>query len=211
MRVLLIDDEQFYFKLIKKTLKEADYDLEYSKSGNEGLGKIPSFEPEMLIIDLKLPEMDGFQILERLRRDPKFSYIPVIVITSKDELSEKLKAFELGADDYLVKPFQPEELVARMGILARRGKAMKMVRDMETVNRSNATVITVHSLRGGVGCSSIVVNLGLAFYKLWGQQTLLIDGVLTAGQVALMLDGKPGPTWENLVGVDHENFDDVVV
>jgi pilus assembly protein CpaE len=211
MRVLLIDDEQFYFKLIRKTLKEADYELEYAKSGNEGLAKIPSYEPEMLIVDLKLPETDGFQILERLRRDPKYGHTPVIVITSKDELSEKLKAFELGADDYLVKPFQPEELVARMGILARRGKAMKIVRDMETVNKPTATMITVHSLRGGVGCSSIVVNLGLAFHKLWGQQTLLIDGVLTAGQVALMLDGKPGATWENLVGVDPDTFDDAVV
>ena len=210
MRVLLIDDEPFYFKLIRKTLKEAEYELEYAKNGSEGLAKVPAFEPDMVIVDLKLPEMDGFEILERLRRDPKYSHTPVIVITSKDELSEKLRAFELGADDYLVKPFQPEELVARMGILARRGKAMRMVRDMETV-KSNATVITVHSLRGGVGCSSIVVNLGLAFHKLWGRQTLLIDGVLTAGQVALMLDGKPGATWENLVGVDPENFDDAVV
>lgn len=212
MRVLLIDDEQFYFKLIRKTLKEAEYELEYAKSGNEGLTKIPAFEPDMLIVDLKLPQMDGFQILERLRRDPKYSQIPVIVITAQDELSEKLRAFELGADDYLVKPFQPEELVARMGILARRGKAMQMVRQqMGATDKSTATVLTVHSLRGGVGCSSIVVNLGLAFHKLWGKQTLLIDGVLTAGQVSLMLDGKPGATWENLVGIDVENLDDAVV
>lgn len=212
MRVLLIDDEQFYFKLIQKTLKAADYDLEYAKSGNEGLSKIPVYEPEMLIVDLKLPEMDGFQILGRLRRDPKYSHIPVIVITAQDELSEKLKAFELGADDYLVKPFQPEELVARMGILARRGKAMQMARQQTgSTSRSTTSVITVHSLRGGVGCSSIVVNLGLAFHKLWGKPTLLIDGVLTAGQVALMLDAKPGATWENLVGIDAENLDEAVV
>lgn len=212
MRVLLIDDEQFYFKLIRKTLKDADYDLEYAKSGSEGLSKIPSYEPEMLIVDLKLPEMDGFQILGRLRRDPKYSHIPVIVITAQDELSEKLKAFELGADDYLVKPFQPEELVARMGILARRGKAMQMARQQTgSTSRSTTSVITVHSLRGGVGCSSIVVNLGLAFHKLWGKPTLLIDGVLTAGQVALMLDAKPGATWENLVGIDAENLDEAVV
>ena len=212
MRVLLIDDEQFYFKLIRKTLKEAEYDLEYAKSGGEGLAKVPTFLPEMLIVDLKLPEMDGFEILERLRRDPKFGHIPVIVITSKDELSEKLKAFELGADDYVVKPFQPEELVARMGILARRGRAMQIVQQMEkTTSSRNTTIVTVHSLRGGLGCSSIVVNLGLAFQKIWGKQTLLIDGILTAGQVALMLDARPNATWENLVGVDHENLDDVVV
>ncbi|HLO13474.1 MAG TPA: response regulator [Anaerolineales bacterium] len=210
MRVLLIDDEPFYFKLLRKSLNEAEYQLEYAKSGGEGLSKIPSFEPEMLIVDLKLPEMDGFEILERLRRDPKFAYIPVIVITSKDELSEKLKAFELGADDYLVKPFQPEELVARMGILARRGRAMQIAQK-ETPNVTSATMITVHSLRGGLGCSSLVVNLGLAFNKLWGKQTLLIDSVLTAGQVALMLDAKPTATWENLVGIETEHLDDAIV
>ena len=209
MRVLLIDDEQFYFKLIRKILKEADYTLEYAQSGSEGLSKISTFDPELIIVDLKLPEMDGFQILERLKRDPKFSLIPVIVITVKDELSEKLKAFEMGADDYLVKPFQPEELVARMVILARRCKVIQYAQQMET--RTNATMLTVHSLRGGLGCSSVVINLGLAFHKLWGRQTLLVDGVLTAGQVALMLDAKPTATWENLVGIDHEHIDDAVV
>jgi pilus assembly protein CpaE len=211
MRVLLIDDEQFYFKLIRKTLKEAEYELEYAQSGSEGLAKIPAFNPDLLIVDLKLPEMDGFQILERMRRDPKFSHIPVIVITAQHELSEKLKAFELGADDYLVKPFQPEELVARMGILARRGKAMQIAQQMDTKSKAQGALITVHSLRGGLGCSSIVVNLGLAFYKLWSKPTLLVDGVLTAGQVALMLDAKPSATWENLVGVETEMIDDNVV
>ena len=209
MRVLLIDDEQFYFKLLQKSLREAEYKLEYAKSGSEGLAKIPSFEPELLIVDLKLPELDGFEILKRLRRDPKFSYIPVIVITSQDELSDKLKAFELGADDYLVKPFQPEELVARMGILARRGRAMQMAQK-ESSGTSETTIVTVHSLRGGLGCSSIVVNLGLAFHKLWGKRTLLLDSVLTAGQVALLLDAKPAATWEHLVGLEVENIDDVV-
>src|SRR3972149_1766015 len=160
MRVLLIDDELFYFKLIRNALKEADYDLEYAKSGSEGLVKISSYEPEMLIVDLKLPEMDGFEILERLRRDPKFSHTPVIVITAKDELSEKLRAFELGADDYLVKPFQPEELVARMGILARRGRALQMARK-DTKEKAISTVLTVHSLRGGVCVSPLVVNPAL--------------------------------------------------
>jgi len=210
MRVLLIDDEQFYFKLLQKPLKDAEYKLEYAKSGSEGLAKISSFEPELLIVDLKLPELDGFEILKRLRRDPKFSYIPVVVITSQDELSEKLKAFELGADDYLVKPFQPEELVARLGILARRGRAMQMAQK-ETTSTSDATIVTVHSLRGGLGCSSIVVNLGLAFHKLWGKQTLLIDSVLTAGQVALLLDAKPTATWENLVGIEPQDLDETVV
>jgi pilus assembly protein CpaE len=210
MRVLLIDDEQFYFKLIQKKAKESDYELDYAKSSSEGLAKISSFDPELLIVDLMLPDMDGFQILERLKRDPKFSSIPVIVITAKDELDQKLKAFELGADDYLVKPFQPEELVARMGILARRGRAAR-AQSKAAEKAKNASLHVVHTLRGGLGCSSIVVNLGLAFQKLWGKSVLLVDGVLTAGQIALMLDAKPTATWENLVGITDETLDDVVV
>lgn len=211
MRVLLIDDEQFYYKLIQKKLKEADYELEYAKSGSEGLQRIPTFDPALLIIDLKLPEMDGFEILERIRKDPNYAATPVIVITAKDELSEKLKAFELGADDYLVKPFQPEELVARMGILARRGKAMQMARGKQESKAKSATAIAVHSLRGGLGCSSIVVNLGFALQKLWGKDVILVDGVLTAGQIALMLDAKSNATWENLVGINEDILDDAVV
>src|SRR5512145_147379 len=141
MRVLLIDDEQFYYKLIRKPLADADYTLEYAKSGNEGLAKIPAVDPDMLIVDLKLPEMDGFEILERLRRDPKFGHVPVIVITAQDELSEKLKAFDLGADDYLVKPFQPEELAARMGILARRSSAAQI--GYESKSKTSAALFTV--------------------------------------------------------------------
>src|SRR6266511_6185338 len=96
-----------------------------------------------------------------------------------------------------------------MGILARRGRAMRMAQK-ESPTAKAAAVITVHSLRGGLGCSSIAVNLGLAFHKLWGKQTLLMDGVLTAGQVALMLDAKPTATWENLAG-ETEHLDDVIV
>jgi len=210
MRVLLIDDEQFYYKLIQKKLKESNYELEYVKSGADGLKKIQSFDPGLIIVDLKMPEMDGFQVLERLRRDAKFSSVPVIVITAKDELDEKLKAFDLGADDYLVKPFQPEELVARMGILTRRSKAAQST-EGSSKRSVEASVIMVHSLRGGLGCSSIAVNLGLAFQKLWGNQTLLVDGVLTAGQIALMLNAKPHATWENLVGIREETFDDLVI
>src|SRR5215216_4696809 len=106
MRVLLIDDEQFYFKMLQKSLREAEYQLEYAKTGSEGLAKIPSFEPELLIVDLKLPELDGFEILKRLRRDPKFSYIPFIVITPQDHLIHTRRASDYGRDDYVRKAAQ---------------------------------------------------------------------------------------------------------
>ena len=206
MRVLLIDDELYYFKLLEKPLKDAGHALEYAKNAKDALATISARGAEIIIMDLRLPDASGFEILERLRRDERYSHIPLIVITVDNDLQMKLKAFELGADDYLVKPFQPEELVARLRILGQRGKALQMVQEMKKETVEVNTTVAVHSLRGGVGCSTIAVNLALAYRQLWERQTLLIDAVLTAGQVAMMLDATPGMTWEQYVGLPYESI-----
>jgi pilus assembly protein CpaE len=211
MRVLLIDDEPFYYKLLNRPMKDAGHEFDYSKTGKEGLAKISATKPEVIIVDLRLPDITGHDILERLRRDPEFNSIPVIVITAKNELGDKLKAFELGADDYLVKPFQPEELVARMRILARRGRAMKIVSQMEKSDEKLTTIIAIHSLRGGVGTTSISVNLALALNQIWAKKTLMIDSVFSAGQVAMMLNVKPKFSWEDFSEIELKNIDDEFV
>ncbi len=210
-RVLLVDDEVFYYKLIAPVIKKAGYELEYARNGKEGLAKLPTYNPDIIVLDLRLPDLTGFDILARIRRDPYFSNIPVIFVTGQNELNSKLKAFELGADDYLEKPFQPEELVARLGILARRSKAMKMAQQLETEFEQTTTVVAVHSLRGGVGCSSIAVNLALAFYQIWAKPTVLVDAVLASGQVAMMLDAAPRSTWEDVIDVPSTAVDDELV
>ena len=211
MRVLLIDDEPFYYKLLNKPMKDAGHEFEYSKTGKDGLAKVSATKPDVIIVDLRLPDISGHDILERLRRDTEFSNIPVIVITAKNELGDKLRAFELGADDYLVKPFQPEELVARMRILARRGRAMKIVSEMEKNDETLTTIVAVHSLRGGVGTTSVAVNLALAFNQIWAKSTLLVDAVLSAGQVAMMLNAKPRFTWEDFADIETKNIDDDLI
>ena len=195
MKVLLIDDEPFYNKLLSRPMHDAGHEFDYCKTGKDGLALISAKIPDVIIVDLLLPDIHGFEILTRLRRDSKFNHIPVIIITAKSELGDKLKAFELGADDYLIKPFQPEELVARMRILARRGRAMQIVSQMEKSDDTLTSIVAVHSLRGGVGTTSVSVNLALAFNQLWSKPTLLIDSVLSAGQVAMMLNEKPRFTW----------------
>ena len=208
MNVLLIDDEPFYYKLLSKPMKEGGHEFVYSKTGKDGLAQISAKKPDVVIVDLWLPDISGHEILERLRRDPDFNSIPVIVITARNELGDKLKAFELGADDYLVKPFQPEELVARMRILARRGRAMQIVSEMERSDEKYTTIIAVHSLRGGVGGTSLAVNLALALNQLWSKPVLLMDTVLSAGQVAMMLNAKPRITWEDLADIQNKDLDE---
>ncbi len=150
-------------------VKKAGYDLEYARTGNDGLARLPIYNPDLIVLDLRLPDMTGFDILARIRRDPNFSNTPVIFVTGQNELNSKLKAFELGADDYLEKPFQPEELVARLGILARRSRAIKLAQQFETEVQPTTTTVAVHSLRGGVGCSSIAVSSRPGFLSNLGQ------------------------------------------
>jgi DNA-binding response OmpR family regulator len=99
MRVFLIDDEKMYFKLLNPVLKKADHLLGYASTGAEGLEKVAGFDPDVIILDIRLPDMTGFDILVRLREDSHFSHVPVIFVTSQEELESKLKAFTLGAED----------------------------------------------------------------------------------------------------------------
>jgi pilus assembly protein CpaE len=208
-RVLLIDDEPIYYKMIVHALKPHGYEVEYARTGMDGLKTVPLFNPDVIITDVRLPDLSGYEVAQRLRRDPRFDSIPLIFLTSQADLSNKLKAFEVGADDYLSKPFQPEELVARVGLLVRRGEMLRAARRNEV--KDKAVVLTVHSLRGGIGCTSTAVNLGMSFYRLWERPTLVIDSVMNAGQVSLMLNATPLHTWEDLVEVKQNELDHSLV
>jgi pilus assembly protein CpaE len=151
--------------------------------------------------------MTGFDIFENLRGDSHFSHVPVIFVTSLDELESKLKAFNLGAEDYLTKPFKPEELLARLAILSRRRDYLKDAEINTKIGSNQATIVAMHSLRGGVGCTSLAINLGLAYNELWQRPTLLIDAVLTSGQVALYLNGSPKTTWKDIAKNTIDDID----
>jgi pilus assembly protein CpaE len=209
-RVLLIDDEPIYYKMIVHALKPHGYEVEYARTGMDGLKTVPLYNPDVIITDVRLPDLSGYEVAQRLRRDARFEGIPLIFLTSQADLSNKLKAFEVGADDYLSKPFQPEELVARVGMLVRRGEVLRNARGREDI-KDQAEVITVHSLRGGVGCTSTAINLGMSLYRMWERPTLVIDSVLNAGQIALMLNASPMHTWEDLIDVRVGDIDSAVV
>jgi pilus assembly protein CpaE len=206
-KVLFIDDESVYYRMIQNAFKEHGHELRYAKNGVDGLTEVPLFIPDVIITDVRLPDISGYEIAERLRWDPRFSRIPLIFVTGQSDLKDKLKAFELGADDYLVKPFQPEELLARMSILLRRTESLRGANAQLPDHRQTSTIVAVHSLKGGVGCSTMAVNLAVAFRQLWVKPTLLIDGVLVAGQTALMLNSTPQVNWADFAGLKAEYID----
>ncbi len=204
-RILIIDDEPLFHKMIVHTLQPLGYELVSAMDGGQGLRSANDIPPDLIICDVMMPNMSGYEVTRQLRRDPRFAQTPILILTAQSELTEKIEAFEAGADDHMTKPFAPPELVARVNNLLRRFEpvhGMKML-----PSPTQARMIVVHSLRGGTGCSSIAINIGISLVNLWQLPTLLADQVLTAGQIALMLNASLKRTWSDISNVKPDELD----
>src|SRR5260370_1281336 len=119
MRILAIEDEQKVSALIKRGLTSERYAVDIAADGIEGLELAETYPYDLMILDLMIPRLTGAEVLQRVRR--KNVFLPVLVLTAKDSIDDKVKLFELGADDYLTKPFPFAELLMRGKALFRRG------------------------------------------------------------------------------------------
>ena len=210
-RILVIDDEPIYHRMIEHALKPLGYELDFAADGSQGLNAALAIQPDVIVTDVMMPGMNGYEVVQRLRKNPRFLYLPVLVLTGKAELGDKLAAFESGADDYMSKPFDPEELIARLGALLKRAELSRTYWDREKERVEEAQTIAVHSLRGGIGTSSMAVNLAIGLWEIWQKPTLLVDAVLTAGQVALMLNAPLKRTWANIWNIAPTELDNMVL
>src|SRR5512147_261072 len=120
VKILVIDDEPSIIKLVSAYLKPEGYEVYTASDGNAGLKAASAFKPDLIILDLMLPGMDGIELLTRLRRE---SDVYVIMLTARSEEMDKVVGLSVGADDYMTKPFSPRELVARVKAALRRLKA----------------------------------------------------------------------------------------
>lgn len=116
-KVLVVDDDVNIVKLIKLYLEKEDYKVCTATNGKEALDVFKREKPSIIILDIMMPEMDGNQVCREIR---KTSDVPIIMLTAKGETFDKVLSLELGADDYIVKPFEPKELIARMKAILRR-------------------------------------------------------------------------------------------
>ncbi len=112
--ILIVDDEKHIVDLISLSLIQEQYNILKSYSGKDALDVISKSVPDLIILDLMMPEIDGYEVCRRVRENPVTQHIPVIILTAKSQVRDKLKGLNLGADDYVVKPFDPMELEARV-------------------------------------------------------------------------------------------------
>jgi len=120
-RILVVDDEPEAVELVEFNLKQAGFDVISAADGVEALKKARSVLPELIILDVMLPEVDGMEICKMLRRDKGTAKIPIIMLTAKAAEIDRILGLELGADDYITKPFSPRELVLRVKKILQRG------------------------------------------------------------------------------------------
>ena len=121
-RVLIVEDDKDIANLIAHYLSKSGFMADVTASGREALKTIADRPPDLLILDLMLPEVDGLEICRAIRTNEKMAMMPIIMLTARSEESDRIVGLELGADDYMAKPFSPNELVARVRALLRRSQ-----------------------------------------------------------------------------------------
>jgi DNA-binding response OmpR family regulator len=122
-KILVVDDEPEAVELLEFNLRKAGFDVVAAPDGAQALRKARSATPSLIVLDLMLPEIDGLEVCKMLRRDPATARVPIIMLTAKAAEVDRIVGLELGADDYVTKPFSPRELVLRVNKVLRRGQA----------------------------------------------------------------------------------------
>ena len=123
--ILVIDDEKDLIELVRYNLEKEGYDVIAATDGQSGLEVIKRHRPELVVLDLMMPGIDGLQVCQRLRADQRSARMPVIMLTAKATEADRIVGLELGADDYITKPFSPREVVARVKAVLRRTAAQQ--------------------------------------------------------------------------------------
>lgn len=125
IKVLLVDDDDMLRKMMATLLTKQGLDVLPAENGQSALDKLKTARPDVVLLDVMMPDMDGFSVCRQIRSDPSISHIPIIMLTALDSVENKVKGFEAGADDYIAKPCDTLELVARISALLRRSEAVR--------------------------------------------------------------------------------------
>lgn len=179
-KILIVDDDLDSLKLIGLMLQRHGYEVVAANAGNQALAKANSDHPNLIILDVMMPDMDGYEVCRRLRANPETRSIPIIMFTAKTLVDDKVAGFEAGADDYLTKPTHPAELASRVKSVLSRTTVQKRPEPQRGVS------IGVIGAKGGVGTTTIAVNLAAAF-GLKGENPIVADFRLGAGSLGLIL------------------------
>ncbi|MGZ3569146.1 MAG: response regulator [Thermodesulfobacteriota bacterium] len=191
--VAVVDDEPDILELVSLHLRNNHFDVQEFSDGSSFINYLHSETPDLVVLDLMLPDADGFEICKYMKRKKNLSHIPIVMLTAKSEETDTILGLELGADDYVRKPFSPNELVARIKTVLRRTESR---RESETPQKISAGSITIDTDRHEVVIDGKKVELTSAEFRilqllasekgrvfsrnkildhLWGNEKIVVD------------------------------------
>jgi len=173
-RILAVDDDTDVLALIKIMLGRHGLDVIEAESGPEALLLLADDLPDLILLDVMMPEMDGYEVCRQIRDDPRTTHLPVVMLTARTQPESRVEAFRAGADDYVTKPLRPTELVTRLQAILEHPAG--------SLGQKEGRAISVLGAKGGVGATTLAVNLALAMAA--HARTILADlevgGMMTA-------------------------------
>jgi pilus assembly protein CpaE len=180
-KILIVDDDLDTLKLVGLILQRHGYEIIAANGGLPALQKAAAERPDIILLDLMMPDLDGYEVTRRLRADTALAHIPIVMFTAKTMLDDKVAGFEAGADDYLTKPTHPSELVAHVKALLARSQGPRAAQAAE-----RGRMVGFLSAKGGVGQTTVALNFA-ALTTQSGQDVILADLHPGSGSLGLML------------------------
>jgi len=156
-KILVADDDIETLRLITLMLQRQGFEVLQASNGAQAIRFAIEEHPDLIILDVMMPEVDGYQVTRQLRQDPACANTPILMFTAKSQVDDKVTGYEAGVDEYLTKPIHPAELVARVKALLSRNRLRAPTTPVE-----RGYCVAVIAPRGGMGCSTVVLNLGVA-------------------------------------------------
>jgi len=196
-RVLVVDDEPKIVRLVRDYLERAGFTVSTARDGTEALMRAHQERPDLVVLDLGLPGLDGLEVTRRLRRD---SGVPIIMLTARDDETDKVVGLELGADDYVTKPFSPRELTARVRAVLRRHAGQA---DAELLRVGEIT-LDVPSLRAEV--SGRALDLTASEFQLLTALARQPGRVFTRSQLLDAIHGVAFASYERAIDAHVKNI-----
>src|SRR5690242_1578412 len=196
-KILVVDDDPNVQRLLQYTLKQEGYDVVIAGDGAEGFRLWGQEIPDLVLLDVMLPKLDGYQVAQKIReQEAGASHVPIIMLTAEREVEQKVRGLRAGADDYLIKPFHSAELLARIKSLLARFAP----RDSLIARPPLGRTLAFYGAKGGVGTTTIAINAAIALHRELGRKVALMDGNLQFGDHRVFLD----------LGLDRKSIVDLV-
>jgi pilus assembly protein CpaE len=207
-KILIVDDDLQSLKLIGLMLQRRGYTIDAARGGTQAVSKAEAEPPDLVILDVMMPDMDGLEVCRRLRANSKTSRIPIIMFTAKMLISDKVEGFQAGADDYLTKPIHPNELAAHVEAALQRSSQVQPPAPLVEAGQ----IVGFFGVKGGVGTTTLALNVAAALVNApTPRRVILVDLQASAANIAVQLGLDPTEGLSSLLSYAPQDINPTLV